>query len=148
MSIKQEIIIRSPKQDVEFADYYSLRWKILRQPWGQMLGSEKDEFENVSIHRIAILNNVIVAVARLHFIENNSAQIRYMAVAENYEKKGLGTLMLEELEKIAIEKNIETIYLHSRGIAVAFYKKQGYSVIKKSHLLFNEIQHFKMIKVL
>lgn len=140
------MIIRTPLNQNEYADYYLLRWQVLRAPWGQIKGSEKDELENESIHRIAILNKEIVAVGRLHFIEKNSAQIRYMAVSEKYKNQGVGKAILLSLEKEANENNVHNILLHARETAIAFYQKQGYKLIKRSHLLFDEIQHFEMIK--
>ena len=40
-----------PKSDQEWAKYYQLRWKLLRKPLGFDRGSEKDDLEDVSIHR-------------------------------------------------------------------------------------------------
>ncbi len=36
-----EIEIRSPKTELEWVNYYDLRYRILRQPWNQPIGSEK-----------------------------------------------------------------------------------------------------------
>ena len=145
MNIKHKVIIRSPL-DKEYSDYYLLRWKILRSPWEQDKGSEKDNLENNSIHRVAILDDKIIAVGRLHFIDKTTAQIRYMAVAKDFMKKGFGTRILASLEDAAKDNNYETILLHARQASVSFYEKRGYQLIEKSHLLFNEIQHYKMQK--
>lgn len=147
MNIKHKIIVRSPL-DHEYTEYYLLRWKVLRAPWDQDIGSEKDELENESIHRIAIVDGKIIACGRLHFIDSTNAQIRYMAVAKNFIKQGIGKAILFSLEKLAKEKNIQTIILHARESVVCFYEKQNYQVIKKSHLLFDQIQHFEMQKIL
>ena len=40
------------------------------------------------------------------------------------------------------------IILQSREIAINFYKKLDYKVEKKTHLLFDDIQHFLMKKYL
>ena len=60
----------------------------------------------------------------------------------------LGTILLEKLEDIASKNNIKNIFLHSRENAIDFYKKNGYIIEKKSHLLFNEVQHWLMKKEL
>ena len=44
------INIKEPVTEEEFEQYYILRWRILRQPWNQPRGSEKDDKENKSIH--------------------------------------------------------------------------------------------------
>lgn len=148
MDLEQKIIISSPTLKSEYDAYYSLRWQVLRAPWNQSKGSEKDDLEDNAIHRMAILNNSIIACGRLHFIDNATALIRYMAVAEDYMKKGFGTKILASLEDAVKDNNYSVIHLHARKGSVSFYEKRGYQLIKKSHLLFNEIQHYKMQKKL
>lgn len=142
----RNIIVRSPTLTTEFDEYYKLRWQLLRAPWNQPKGSEKDELEENAIHRIAIKDEKIIALARLHQVDESTAQIRYMAVLEKYINNGVGTTVLKSLEKYAIENNINNIILHSRECAVSFYKKNNYQLIKKSHLLYKTIQHYEMHK--
>lgn len=148
MDLEQILNICSPKQKNEYDAYYSLRWQVLRAPWKQAKGTEKDELEDNATHRMAVLNDNIIACGRLHFIEKTTAQIRYMAVAKDFMKKGLGTKILASLEDAAKDNNYETITLHAREASVSFYERNGYQLIEKSHLLFNEIQHYKMQKKL
>ena len=132
----------------QFEKYYELRWEILRKPWNQPRGSERDDMEDKAIHIMACDGNKIVGVARLHFNSIKEAQIRYMAVEEGYRRRGIGSMMLRRLEEMAKEKGAEYIILNARENAVNFYKKNGYSIIEKSYVLFNEIQHYKMMKIL
>ena len=44
--------IVSPKNKVEFDDYYYFRWKYLRKPLNKKLGTERDEIEDKSIHKM------------------------------------------------------------------------------------------------
>ena len=140
--------IYTPQTPKEFQQYYDLRWQILRKPWRQAKGSEQDELEKESIHRMAIADKKIVAVGRLHFANDFTAQVRYMAVAKEYEKQGYGKAILKSLEEFAKEKKVKLILLHARESALGFYENQGYTILKKSHLLFNEIQHYEMQKIL
>ena len=59
--------IETPISEADFAQYFEMRWKMLRKPWNYPLGSEKDEYEQVSQHRM-IRNQVgeVVAVGRVH----------------------------------------------------------------------------------
>ena len=142
-----DITIKQPQSEKEFEAYYDLRWRVLRQPWQQPRGSEKDELENESFHIMACdKNNNVVGAGRLHFNNEREAQIRYMAVVPEYEKQGIGTLILEALEQHAKENNCKTIMLHARENAVGFYQKKGYELLEKSHLLFDSIQHYRMRK--
>ena len=39
--------LRPPETAEEFDAYYNLRWMVLRAPWNQPTGSEKDEYEGI-----------------------------------------------------------------------------------------------------
>ena len=140
------MIIRSPQTRDEFFRYYDLRWRILREPWNQPKGSEQDELEGQAIHIIAIDGDKIVGCGRAHFNTEDEAQIRYMAVENEWQGKGVGKLILDELERRVLEKGAKKIVLHARENVVRFYEKNGYNIIKESHTLFGEIKHFLMTK--
>jgi N-acetylglutamate synthase-like GNAT family acetyltransferase len=141
--------IITPETTEEFANYFDLRWRILREPWQQPHGSEKDELEDIS-HHVMICDDTgqAIGVGRLHAASDSQGQIRYMAVANTHQGKGVGSMLLNALENIARENNFRSILLHAREIALPFYLHHHYTQLEKSHLLFNSIQHFKMIKYL
>ena len=147
--MNDNFIISKPASKDDFFQYFDLRWRILRKPLNQKKGSERDNLEN-NCHHICIKdqNSKIVAVGRIHFISNEKkqAQIRYMAVEEKFQKQGLGQKILNELEAIALLNNVGFIFLEARENAVEFYKKNGYSIKKKSHILYDLIQHWTMYK--
>ena len=140
--------IIEPKSTEEYRKYYNLRYVVLRKPWHQPIGSEKDESEGLSIHRMIICEETgdALAVGRLQFNSDDESQIRYMAVAEDFQGRGLGSQIISTLEDIARKKNIRRMILQARGNAVQFYKNNDYEIIKKTHLLFGEIQHWLMSK--
>ncbi len=108
--------IIEPNSSAEFEQYYNLRYEVLRKPWLQPKGSEKDDDDKSSIHRMIIdeSNGKAVAVGRLQFNTNEEAQIRYMAVSDNYQLKGYGNLIVKTLEDIALNKGIRNIILQAR----------------------------------
>ena len=142
--------IIEPNTSDEFNLYYSLRYEVLRKPWFQPEGSERDVSDETSIHRMIIdeLNGKAVAVGRLQFNSIEEAQIRYMAVSDDYQGMGYGSKIVKALDNIAQEKGSRKIILQSRENAVKFYEKNGYKIIEKSYLLFDEIQHWLMEKEL
>jgi len=89
-----------------------------------------------------------VGVGRIHLKSKEKMQIRYMAVKENYRSKGIGTLILKELEKRAKNKPIKYIILNARENALQFYINNGYSIIAKGDTLFDSIYHWRMQKIL
>ena len=56
--------------------------------------------------------------------------------------------MVNFMENHATKTGRSTIVLDARENAVGFYEKLGYKISKKSYMLFNEIQHYSMIKTL
>jgi ribosomal protein S18 acetylase RimI-like enzyme len=143
------MIVTNPETLQEFEKYYELRWRILRAPWDQPKGSEKDDKEETAIHvMVCESDRIPVGIGRAHFNSNDEAQVRYMAVEENQRGKGLGTLVLIELEKRSKEKGAEFIILNARDTAIKFYEKHGYKIVKQAHTLFSSIPHYEMRKEL
>jgi len=141
--------IKSPQTDIEFQQYYELRWRILRAPWQQPRGSERDEYETMAIHAIATDNSKnVIGVARLHQTDNTSAQIRYMAVDDDLQKSGVGKALLHYLEEQARALGVRQINLNARENCVGFYIKQGYHITGPGPVLFGEIKHQTMQKPL
>ena len=142
--------IIKPTTSEEFKKYYNLRYEVLRKPWGQPPESERDEREETSIHRMIIDNKTenALAVGRLQFNSTHEAQIRFMAVADDLQGKGLGSQIISALENVARGKGMQQIILSARENALQFYKNNGYKIMEKTHLLFGKIQHWLMRKEL
>ena len=139
--------VTEPATPAELARYYHLRWKILRAPWEQPPGSERDTLDNNSIHAMAVANTRIpLGVGRLHFNTISEAQIRYMAVATRYQRMGIGSLVLEFLEHRARSLGAARIVLEARETAIGFYRKMGYTPTGPGVMLFNRIAHVTMSK--
>jgi GNAT superfamily N-acetyltransferase len=143
------MLIRPPASESEFEAYYTMRWKILREPWDQPPGSEKDEFEGEAIHLAAWDDaGKLIGVGRLHSVAGTCGQIRYMAIDRTQRSRGVGQAILRELENRARGSGLEEIKLNSRQDAVPFYERNGYQVLHPSHTLFGSIPHFEMRKQL
>ena len=143
------MLICQPASSKDFELYYDLRWRLLRKPWKQPKGSERDELEDKSIHvMVCEEDRIPIGVGRAHFNSEAEAQIRYMAVEEEWQGKGIGKMILSYLEEKIKEKGATYIVLNARDIAIKFYEKQGYEIVKKAHVLFDAIPHYRMRKKL
>jgi thioesterase domain-containing protein len=139
----------SPKTADEFKQYYQLRWQILRKPWGEAKGSEQDEYEQQAIHQMVVNEQKeVLAVGRLDKLDQYQGKIRYMAVSESAQGEGLGKKIIIALEQKASELGIKEITLNARENAITFYEHLSYKNIAFSHTLFNEINHYVMVKKL
>ncbi len=140
------IEFRVPKNEDEFNEYDLFRWRLLRKPIGKTIESLKDEYEDNSFHLIGVIDNQIVACGRLHFIDNSKAQIRYMAVDEKYQRKGLGSSILSLLESHAKKNNADKIILNARDHAIKFYATAKYKILKRYYGSDTGIPHTTMTK--
>ena len=120
-------IIKSPETESEWDKYFNFRWEMLRKPLGMTKETLKDELEDESHHLIAVdEQKKVIGSGRLHFNNNKEAQIRYMAVSNTIQRKGLGSAIVSELETIAREKGILEMVLNARENAISFYLSMGY----------------------
>ena len=148
MTTKSYKVIQ-PTSKAEFAAYHQVRFEQLRQPWGQPEGSEVDDLEHMSVHRMVVDEDQnVVAVGRFHKVNVSTAQVRFMAVAGSVQGKGIGRLLLSALELEAAKQGVQTIELNAREVALQFYQSNGYELLEKAHLLYGEIQHYSMKKSL
>lgn len=125
----------------------SLRYKILRKPWNQSAETATDNLEPISIN--AYIENEkkeIVACGRLQENADKIGQIRFMAVDDAQQGKGLGKMIVSALESEAKKLQLQTIELQARENAVEFYKSCGYTIKDKTFLLWGIIQHYLMEK--
>lgn len=139
--------VSEPSSSEDLEKIFSLRYEVLRSPWNQPRGSERDEYEEKSIH--AMIKNemgVCIATGRLQFNSAEEGQIRFMAVNAEYRGKKLGQLILEFLEDKAKKNSCRRIVLQARENAVAFYEAMGYTIEEKTFLLFGSVQHYRMSK--
>jgi ribosomal protein S18 acetylase RimI-like enzyme len=143
-----EIEIRCPNTKLEWEEYYDLRFRILREPWKQPRGSERNEGDSTGIHLACFEQGNIIGIIRLDQSDEFTGQIRFMAVESKMQGKGIGEKLMCEMEKNAFNRGDKKIILHAREVALGFYEKLGYKIIKKSHNLFEAIQHYLMEKEL
>lgn len=144
------LIVKIPATPKEWEQYYNLRFTVLREPWGQLKGSEVLKDEDQADHAMIVDSETdeIVGVARMQTNTPTQGQVRCVAVSPDVQGKGVGKLLMKYLEDVAKEKGIKEIVLDARENAVKFYQSIGYIIFEDSYLLFGEIQHYKMRKEL
>ena len=139
----------SPETEQEFERYYQFRWHLLRAPWNQPPGSEKDEYESHAIHRMIVDDQgEPMAIGRLHVTSIEEGQIRYMAVSKAYRGEGLGTLIMMALEQEARAQGLKRLMLNAREGSTVFYAKCGYTITGDAPTLFGTVEHQQMKKTL
>ena len=138
-------LLTEPRSEADWESYFDLRWRVLRAPWNQPRGSERDAQEDESIHlMLCDPSRHVVAVGRLHFRSPTEAQIRYMAVEQAFAGRGLGSRILRGLESRACAAGVKRLVLNARKDAAPCYLKHRYSVTGPADTLFGVIEHVRM----
>ena len=81
----------------------------------------------------ALVNDELVGVITCDFNQFD-ADIEGVVVKKEFRKQGIGALLIQELEKALIQKNIEKIFLEVRKsnvVAQKLYQKMGFKVISQ-----------------
>ncbi len=83
-----------------------------------------------SWHFIALDGNKLVGCVVLFpsASKKSSAQLMQMAIANNYQGKGIGKQMVLKLLQFAKEQGLKEITCHSRKNVNGFYEKLGFTV--------------------
>jgi len=139
----------APQTPAEWENYFDLRWRLLRAAWDQPRGSEKDDREVDSEHLMIVgPDSHALAVGRLHFNTPDEAQVRFMAVDPQAQGRGLGGVILQELERRARAAGATSIVLNARAGVQRFYERYGFVVVGPGETLFGSVKHVRMRKEL
>lgn len=141
--------VEKPVSAEDFEKYFHFRWRMLRKPWNYPEGSEKDEYEQVSEHRMIRDNKGnIIAVGRVHLNTSEEAQLRHMAVDTDSQGKGLGRLVLSALEAEARHQGAERIVTNSRELSMPFFSACGFEIEREASTELGELKRHQMVKKL
>lgn len=131
----------------EYDKMVALRDDILRKPLGMTFGEEYLGKDKDSYLLGCFDGDNLVGCCLLTPVNENTLQLRQMAVAEDRQKQGIGTKVIEYAEQLAVDKGYRFMYLHARKVAVNFYTKLGY-MLESDEFMEIGIPHFEMLKML
>ena len=145
--IKCKVIDFNSQEQLESLD---LRRRILRKPLGIDFDEDDLKLEKDEIHIAAFLNSKLVGILLFKVRHEDGKQIlkmRQVAVDEEVQGLGVGSVMVRFSEQWAIGHGYDVINLHARKTAVEFDHRLGYQTTGDE---FQEvgIPHYKMFKIL
>lgn len=135
-------IIKTPVTREDFKDYYALRYEILRKPWGQPKGTEKDDYEPISQHFMAVDDSTgkIVGVVKLFEKDSTIGWFSHLAVAQEFQRSGVGKQLVEKIEEVAKQKNYRILGCMARLNTTTYFEKLGYTIAGLPAHYFGTIQ--------
>ena len=143
------ITITSPTTKEQFKAYYALRYKVLSEPAGHPKGTEKDDYEPISEHFMAVTETgEIVAVVKMYEKSPQIGHVSHLAVSPEFQHQGIGQMLIEYVEKRAREKGYKTLEVMARVTATAEYEKLGFHVTEIPTLHLGSIHQVLLEKAL
>lgn len=123
-------VIKAPVTHEDFKAYYALRYKVLREPWGHPKGTEKDDYEPISEHFMAVDEQTgeVLGVIKLFEKSPGVGHISHLAVATAHQHKGIGTMLIKAVEDRGLEHGYKILGTMSRVTATAYFEKYGYHI--------------------
>jgi N-acetylglutamate synthase-like GNAT family acetyltransferase len=124
------IEIKQPATREEYKSYYDLRFKVLREPWGQPRGTEKDDYEPLSQHFMAVEDKTgeVLGVVKMFEKTPGVCWVSHLAIAPGFQNKGVGKLLMTHLEELAKQQGFKTMGCMSRLNTTGYFEKMGYKV--------------------
>ncbi len=113
----------------EYQQAARLRYRLFYQEHGIRFESIFDPQERQSLHLVITNTDRILAYGRLERKSVDEFQIYQMVVEPEYQRQGLGTLILETLIATASDRGASIIVLNARVVKVGFYQKHGFQSI-------------------
>ena len=99
----------------------------------EMLARSLSEiYENIRDYFVVRQSERVIACAALHVSWSDLAEIKSLAVTEDYQKQGIGTQIVEACFKETNELGIPTIFCLT--YKPAFFEKCGFSQVDKAEL--------------
>jgi GNAT superfamily N-acetyltransferase len=128
------ILKRTNSNDKDFHLLVEKLNKYLRHLYGalQDFYSQFNKTDNIPNVVVAYWNDEPAGCGCFKKFDDSSVEVKRMFVAEEYRGKGIGTAILNELERWAAESGNKTVVLemgNRQPEASVLYKKQGYQVI-------------------
>lgn len=144
------IAITSPTTRDDFKAYYALRYRVLREPLGLPHGTEKDDYEPLSTHFMAVDEKTgkIVGVIKMYEKSAEVAVFSHLAVDENYQNQGIGRMLIEKVEEHARKQGYHALQTLTRLTATSYYEKRGYEPRGLAGTIVGKLQMMQMEKIL
>jgi len=144
------IKIISPKTKEEFKTYYALRYRVLREPWGQPKGTEKDDYEPISHHYMALDEESGDVLGVIKWLERSPgvAWLSHLAVAPEHQKQGIGQMLVQTVEDEARAQGYTVIGASARLNSTEYFEKISYVIQGLPGHYFGTIQTVWMEKKL
>ncbi|AIQ67999.1 GNAT family N-acetyltransferase [Paenibacillus graminis] len=125
---------------------FRIRREVFVEEQGVALADEFDDHEKHAEHILLYQEELPVGTARLRSVDG-WAKLERICLSAPYRKSGLGSVIIDTLEKMAVERGHRQAKLHGQKQAEGFYQRLGY-VTSSQVFMEDGIPHVLMVKQL
>ncbi|HLR65839.1 GNAT family N-acetyltransferase [Virgibacillus alimentarius] len=136
-------IVNSDKQ---LEQAYHIRMVVFVEEQNVPPEEELDAYDKDAIHFIGYKEDVPIAASRLRLVDDYG-KLERICVLKEHRGKSFGKQMIENMEKIIIQKGYKKAKLNAQTHAENFYQQLGYETVS-AVFLDAGIPHVTMIKQL
>ena len=131
------------------AGAYYVRIQAMARKHHIPLDVEFDKHDTPETKYIVIVDDYLpIATCRLYAIDDTSVMLGRIVVLPDYRDRGIGTLVVKEAEKWAMELGFTTAVVESRDNKTHFYEKMGYVADYSKKILGETFTCYRMEKAL
>ena len=127
MPNKFTIEVTRAAQDVLEAQ--RVRREVFVEEQGIPAHLDSDGLDDVAFHVLCRSGDEVVGAGRLVAVDGSQGVIARIAVSPQFRGKGLGRLIVQELEAVAIAQGLATLSLQPHVHLEAFYQSLGYYTV-------------------
>lgn len=140
----EEIAMITVKIDNNEKDWHYVREEVFMKEQG--FHNEFDETDDIAVHLTIYVNDEIAGCARCSSSSDKDTYIfGRIALIKKYRNLGLGAILLQQLEKIALHKGAKYVVLDAQCRAAKFYEKSGFYKDGEIHMD-EHVEHVQMKK--
>ena len=115
----------------EYNKTLELRNEVMRKPLGRNIYDEDFSCEENQIiigafETNSIFTNLLIGCGVLSYQGDNTWMVEYLCVDSVLQKKGVGSALMQCMEKIAMDRGATKMTLDARVSAIDFYQRFGY----------------------
>ena len=111
------------------AGAYYVRIQAMAKKHHIPLRQEFDEHDTPETKYIVVTDSGFpIATARMYPLDEQSVMIGRVVVLPEYRRQGIGTMVVRECEKWAVELGCSKAVVESRDNKIGFYRQMGYEI--------------------
>jgi len=119
-------------KQISAKETYPLRLSVLKT-CDEYIYQYQGDFDKKTVHFGCFSKNILIGIVTVMeksnpLLNNKQFQLRGMAVSKEFQKNGVGALLVNKVKEFCIENNANVLWCNARENAVNFYRKQGFKI--------------------